>query len=86
MPGSEYENIIKQAAEQNPTSVPSFYLPEKPQNVGPRAVNTIMFGTSVGIICLNAVWGEPIAIVMCATGLTTMAIKIGKEIVKLLFI
>ena len=67
--------------ELEPTNPPSFYIPDKPRNIGPRAVNTVMFGTSVGVICLNALWGEPIAIVMCTTGLTTMAIKIAKEIV-----
>ena len=63
-----------------PTTPPSFYIPGKPRDIGPRALNTVMFGTSLGIICLNALWGEPVAIVMCTTGLTTMTIKIVKKL------
>ena len=65
----------------NPSGPPSFYLPPKPKAVVPRAVNTVAFTTALGIICLNAVWGEPVAVVMCTTGLTSVAYKLGKEIV-----
>ena len=64
-----------------PTNPPSFYLPDKPGSVGTRALNTIAFTTSVGIICLNAAWGEPVAILMCSTGLVSVAYKVGKEVV-----
>jgi hypothetical protein len=64
-----------------PTSPPSFYLPAKPAKVGPRAINTIAFTASLGVICLNAVWGEPVAILMCSSGLVGIAYRLGKEVV-----
>jgi hypothetical protein len=65
----------------NPSDLPSFYLPAKPKAVGPRAANTVAFTAALGVICLNALWGEPVAIVMCTTGLSTIVYKLGKEIV-----
>lgn len=35
------------------TSPPSFYIPDKPRKVFYRVVNSVMFGTSVRIICLT---------------------------------
>lgn len=64
-----------------PTSPPSFYLPDKPRKVGPRAINTVAFAASIRVICLNAVWGEPVAIVMCSSGLMGIAYTIGKKVV-----
>lgn len=64
-----------------PTSPPSFYIPDKPGKVGPRAINTVAFTASLGVICLNAVWGEPVAIIMCSSGLMGIAYKIGKEVI-----
>ena len=64
-----------------PASPPAFYIPDKPVKVGPRAINTIAFTTSLGVICLNAVWGEPVAIIMCSSGLMGIAYRLGKEVV-----
>lgn len=64
-----------------PTNPPAFYIPDKPLSVGPRAVNTVAFTSALGVICLNAVWGEPVAILMCSTGLMGIAYKLGKEVV-----
>lgn len=66
---------------RGPTNPPSFYIPGKPRSVVPRAINTIAFSTAVGIICLNAAWGEPVAILMCSTGLVGVAYRLGKEVV-----
>ena len=65
----------------SPAGPPSFYIPDKPQSVGPRAANTVAFTTALGVICLNAAWGEPIAILMCSSGLMGIAYKLGKEVV-----
>ena len=67
--------------QTGPTNPPSFYIPDKPKLVGPRAVNTVAFTTALGVICLNAAWGEPIAILMCSSGLVGIAYKLGKEVV-----
>jgi hypothetical protein len=64
-----------------PTNPPSFYIPDKSILVGPRAVNTVAFTTALGVICLNAVWGEPVAILICSSGLVGIAYKLGKEVV-----
>ena len=64
-----------------PASPPSFYIPDKPGKVGPRAINTVAFTASLGVICLNAVWGEPVAIIMCSSGLMGIAYRLGKEVV-----
>ena len=64
-----------------PTHPPSFYIPDKPGSVGTRTVNTVAFTTALGVICLNAAWGEPVAILMCSTGLVGVAYKLGKEVV-----
>lgn len=66
---------------RGPTNPPSFYIPGKPRSVVPRAVNTVAFTSAVGIICLNAAWGEPVAILMCSTGLVGVAYRLGKEVV-----
>ena len=66
---------------RGPTNPPSFYIPGKPRSVVARAANTVAFTTAVGIICLNAAWGEPVAILMCSTGLVRVAYKVGKEVV-----
>lgn len=85
----EQQNLI--AAQQaatgmgpvlgNPSDTSSFYFPGKPKAMGPRTTNTVAFTAALGVICLNAVWGESVAVVMCTTGLTTMAYKLGKEII-----
>ena len=67
--------------QRGPTNPPSFYIPGKPGSVGPRALNTVAFTTALGVICLNAAWGEPVAIMMCSTGLVGIAYKLGKEVV-----
>ena len=67
--------------QRGPTNPPSFYIPDKPGSVGARAVNTVAFTTALGIICLNAAWGEPVAILMCSSGLVGVAYKLGKEVV-----
>lgn len=64
-----------------PTNPPSFYIPGKPKTTLPRAVNTVAFTTALGVICLNAAWGEPVAILMCSSGLMGIAYKLGKEVV-----
>ena len=66
--------------QTGPTS-PSFYIPDKPRLVGPRAVNTIAFTGALGVICLNAAWGEPVAILMCSSGLVGIVYKLGKDVV-----
>jgi len=63
-----------------PTNPPAFYIPGKPKAVGPRAANSIAFTTALGIICLNASWGEPVAILMCSSGLIGLAYKFGKDV------
>lgn len=63
--------------QPGPTSPPLFYIPEKPILASTRAVNTVAFITALGVIYLNAVWGEPVAILMCSSGL---AYKLGKEV------
>ena len=67
--------------QRGPTNPPSFYIPDKPRATGPRLVNTVAFTTAVGVICLNAAWGEPVAILMCSTGLVGVAYRLGKEVV-----
>jgi hypothetical protein len=67
--------------EMGPTSPPPFYIPDKPRLVGPRAANTVAFTTALGVICLNAAWGEPVAIMMCSSGIMGIAYKLGKEVV-----
>ena len=67
--------------QTGPTNPPSFYIPDKPRSVVPRAANTVAFTTALGIICLNAAWGEPVAILMCSSGLVGVAYKLGKEVV-----
>ena len=70
------------AIEQiKPTDPPSFYIPQKPRAVGPRLVNTVAFTTALGVICLNAAWGEPVAIMMCSSGLVGLAYKLAKDVV-----
>ena len=46
-----------------------------------RAVNTVAFTTALGVVCLNAAWGEPVAILMCSSGLVGLAYHVGKEVV-----
>lgn len=67
--------------QPGPTNPPSFYIPDKPRLVGTRAVNTVAFTGALGVICLNAAWGEPVAIIMCSSGLAGLAYKLGKEVV-----
>ena len=64
-----------------PVSPPSFYIPDKPAKVGPRAMNTVAFTASLGVICLNAIWGEPIAVIMCSSGLMGITYRLGREVV-----
>ena len=66
---------------QGPTSTPYFYVPGKPKGITARAVNTVAFTTAMGIVCLNAAWGEPVAIIMCASGLVSIASKVGREVI-----
>lgn len=74
---------IGQIGQPDPTNPPSFYIPipDKPRLAGTRAVNTVAFTGALGIICLNAAWGEPVAIIMCSSGLAGLAYKLGKEVV-----
>ena len=67
--------------QMGPTDPPSFYIPGKPRLTGPRVINTVAFTTAMGIICLNAAWGEPVAILMCSTGLVGVTYKLVKEVV-----
>jgi hypothetical protein len=69
------------AMQRGPTSSPSFYLPAKPSLTATRAVNTVAFTAAMGVICMNAAWGEPVAILMCTSGLVGIAYKLGKEVV-----
>ena len=50
--------------QTGPTNPPSFYIPDKPGSVAARAVNTVAFTTALGVVCLNAAWGEPVAILI----------------------
>ena len=68
-------------AQLGPTDPPAFYIPDKPVLKGTRAANTALFTASLGVICLNAAWGEPVAVLMCTSGLAGLAYKIGKDIV-----
>lgn len=72
---------IGQIGQPSPTDPPSFYVPGKPQLVGTRAANTVAFTAALGVICLNAAWGEPVAILMCSTGLVGVTYKLVKEVV-----
>ena len=67
--------------QTGPTNPPLFYRPDKPGSVATRAVNTVAFTTALGVICLNAAWGEPVAIMMCSSGLVGIVYKLGKEVV-----
>ena len=70
------------AVPTNPPSLPPFfYIPDRPMVTSTRAVNTVAFTTAVGVICLNAAWGEPVAIMMCSSGLVGIVYKLGKEVV-----
>ena len=69
------------AMPKGPTSSPSFYLPTKPSFTATRAVNTVAFTAAMGVICINAAWGEPVAILMRGSGLVGIAYKLGKEVV-----
>lgn len=79
----EQQRVIaaQQAGIQGPTNPPSFYVPDKPRLRGPRIANTAAFTTALGVICLNAAWGEPVAIIMCSTGLMGLTYRLGKEVV-----
>ena len=73
--------VVPAVAPIKPNNPPAFYLPPKPLLPAYRGANTFLFAGAVGVICMNAAWGEPVAILMCATGLTGIAYKIGKEVV-----
>lgn len=77
--GQAVPGILGQGG-QAPTNPPSFFIPPKPLASGPRVINTVAFGGSMLIICLNAMWGEPVAIVMCSAGLVNLAYQVGTEI------
>ena len=64
-----------------PSNPPPFFIPDKPRLVGARVANTAAFTAALGVICLNAAWGEPVAILMCSSGLVGIAYKMGKEVV-----
>ena len=64
-----------------PIGPPSFYIPEKPTAIRSRTINTAAFTAALGVVCLNAAWGEPVAIMMCSSGLVGLAYKLGKEVV-----
>ena len=64
-----------------PANPPSFYIPPKPRSTCSRAINTVLFTSAMGVVCINAAWGEPVAILMCSTGLCGVAYKLGKEVV-----
>lgn len=78
MPGMPKGATMGQAG---PTGPPSFYIPNKPVLPATRAINTVAFTSALGVICLNAAWGEPVAILMCGSGLMGIAYKLGKEVV-----
>jgi hypothetical protein len=75
MPGMPKGAAIGQVG---PASPPSFYIPAKPVLTVSRTVNTVAFTSALGVICLNAAWGEPVAILMCSVGI---AYKLGKEVI-----
>ena len=64
----------------NPTSGPAFIFPQKPNTPASKFGNTVLFGFSMAVICTNALWGEPVAIVMCTSGLVLTYYKICKEV------
>ena len=88
MPLEQQQRLAAQQMGQmppgGPASPPSFYIPPKPVSVGSRAVNTLLFTGALGVVCINAAWGEPVAILMCSTGLFGVAYKIGREVVLVL--
>jgi len=75
MPIEQQQLIAAQQAGQRgpgigqpgPTNPPSFYIPDKPRLASVRAANTVAFTTALGVVCLNAAWGEPVAIIMCSS-------------------
>ena len=67
-------------SKARPTDPPSFYFPDKPGSMRGRALNTAMFTTAMGVVCLNAFWGEPVAVLMCSSGLIGVSYKIGKQV------
>lgn len=71
----------QQMGQPGPANAPVFYIPNRPMLNGPRAANTVAFTTALGVICLNAAWGEPVAIMMCSSGLVGIAYKLAKEVV-----
>lgn len=72
---------IGQIGQPGPTNPPSFYIPDKPRLAGTRAINTVAFTGALGVICLNAAWGEPVALIMCSSGLVGLIYKLGKGVV-----
>lgn len=67
--------------QTGPTRPPTFYIPDRPVLATTRAINTVAFTTALGVVCVNAAWGEPVAILMCSSGLMGIAYKLGKEVV-----
>jgi hypothetical protein len=53
--------------EIGPTNPPAFYIPGKPKTTLPRALNTLVFTSTLEIICLNAAWSQPVAIMICSS-------------------
>lgn len=72
---------IGQIGQAGPTEPPTFWIPDRPLVTGSRAANTVAFTAALGVICLNAAWGEPVAIIMCSSGLVSLSYKLGKEVV-----
>jgi len=62
-----------------PSNPPVFYIPGKPKTTSARAVNTVAFTTAVGLICLNGVWGQAVAMAMCVTGLVGVSLSLSKQ-------
>jgi hypothetical protein len=81
MPNMPKGSPMGQGGPPGPSNPPSFYIPGKPVLVITRGVNTLAFTTAMGVICLNAAWGEPVAILMCSSGLVGVAYRLGKEVV-----
>lgn len=77
----EQRRLIAAQRGAMPTSPPSFYIPNKPRLNVTRAANTGAFTTALEVICLNAAWDEPVAILMCSSGLVGITYKLSEEVV-----
>lgn len=62
-------------------SLSPFYISDKPTLVGSRVVNTVTFTSALGIIWVNSMSGDSIAILMCSSGFLGIPYKLAKEVV-----